>query len=483
MRPTIKNSNSSFMVGYRRQKYCLVFAVSVVAVGLVLYSYSRSKTSGAFKPLALIFASTRRQRIAGLQLVKDGNRLENHDFENSVRFNRMWLHNNCIGIWSQTGGIENIAELVEAWKNSHGANCRDLFMKFSDVYLVRSRHAPVVFPESFAPKVLKWLGGSIKLLEGARLQLITSIDNLYTQESTVFNPVRAKRPGAGGRATAETKKYLAELLKTTARECDFCRYQNYTAQDPFGRVESSYTVTVSNTFKVEKFHGLVLWKHHNPLDIKEHELLDAMETARLWFRQAHSWDKKYTVPHIYWDTLPRASASQIHPHFHVTLARDHYYAKWNRLHAAAKQYAADHKGENYFSALIKIHSALGLAVQFGSATVVAYLTPTASHEIMLISEKPSKDLYLLLFDCFTTFRDDMELYAISAGMVFPKLIPSADGSDLPAIIRIVYRGAAESMRADIDSLQLFGTVNVNVDPYMIIRHIRRSVERRRARVL
>ena len=29
---------------------------------------------------------------------------------------------------------------------------------------------------------------------------------------------------------------------------------------------------VSNTFKVEKFHSLVLWKHHNPLDIKEHEV-------------------------------------------------------------------------------------------------------------------------------------------------------------------------------------------------------------------
>ena len=40
----------------------------------------------------------------------------------------------------------------------------------------------------------------------ASFQLITSIDNLYTQESTVFNPVRAKRPGAGGGATAETKK-------------------------------------------------------------------------------------------------------------------------------------------------------------------------------------------------------------------------------------------------------------------------------------
>ena len=46
------------------------------------------------------------------------------------------------------------------------------------------------------------------------------------------------------------------------------------------------------------------------------------------FRMAHAWDKKYTIPHIYWDTLPRASASQVHPHFHVTLARDHYYGRW-----------------------------------------------------------------------------------------------------------------------------------------------------------
>ena len=30
--------------------------------------------------------------------------------------------------------------------------------------------------------------------------------------------------------------------------------------------------SVSNTFKVEKFHSLVLWKHHNPLAIEEHEV-------------------------------------------------------------------------------------------------------------------------------------------------------------------------------------------------------------------
>lgn len=111
------------------------------------------------------------------------------------------------------------------------------------------------------------------------------------------------------------------------------------------------------------------------------------------------------------------------------------------------------------------------------------MTPTASHEIVLLSEKPSRDLYLLFYACITALRDDMELYALSTGMVLPKLIPSPDGGDLPAIIRIVYRGAAESTRADIDSFQLFGTVNVNVDPYMTIRHIRKSVARQIERSL
>ena len=37
-------------------------------------------------------------------------------------------------------------------------------------------------------------------------QRITSVDNKYTQESTVFNLLRGKRPGAGGGANEETKK-------------------------------------------------------------------------------------------------------------------------------------------------------------------------------------------------------------------------------------------------------------------------------------
>lgn len=458
------------MVGHRRQKYFLCVGLTVVVLVVLYYFYSGS--SGRFGNLSVLSGNAETNLPAGVSFLTK--------YDNSVKFDHEWLKKNCLQSFSQTEEIGNIGKLVDAWKNAPRRDCRELYKTFSDIYLVQDRSAPLVIPDTFAPKVLKWLGGKQELLKEAALQPITSVENLYSQESTVFNPLRAKRPGAGGGATEETKKFLAELIQSSAKECDFCNYKINTAKDPFESVESKYSLSVSNTFKVEKFHSLIIWRRHDPLKVNEEELLDSMETAQKWFLRAHQNDEEYTIPHIYWDILPRASASQVHPHFHVTLARDHYYARWAHFHMAAMKYAADHNGENYFSALNRIHSALGLSVQHGNASVLAYVTPAASYEIYLFSKTPCKDLFQLLYYSIAALRDDMELYAMSAGMVFPKLGPLADESDLPTIIRLVYRGPAEARRADIDSLMLFGTVNVNVDPYVVIRSIKQSISKRRA---
>ena len=37
---------------------------------------------------------------------------------------QIWFNNNCIETSTQTEGIENIAVVIDAWKNSLGANCR-----------------------------------------------------------------------------------------------------------------------------------------------------------------------------------------------------------------------------------------------------------------------------------------------------------------------------------------------------------------------
>lgn len=463
--------HTSHMVGHRRQKYLLYIGlILIILVVLILYYFGANRE---LENLTVLGGSVSENLPAEISAIEP--------YDNSVKFDSQWLKKNCLQGFNVTEEVGNIGKLVDAWKNAPRRDCRDLFETFKDVYLVQDRSAPLVIPDTFAPKVLKWLGGKQELLKEATLQPITSVENLYTQESTVFNPLRAKRPGAGGGATEETKKYLAELIQSSAKECDFCTYKVNTAKDPFESVESKYSLSVSNTFKVEKFHSLIIWRRHNPLEINEEELLDAMETAQKWFHRAHQYDEQYTIPHIYLDILPRASASQVHPHFHVALARDHYYARWAHFQVSAMKYSANHDGENYFSTLNRIHSALGLSVQHGNASVIASVTPAAPYEIYLFSKTPCKDLFQLLYYSITALRDDMELYAMSAGMVFPKLGPLTDQSDLPAIIRLVYRGPAEARRADIDSLMLFGTVNVNVDPYTVIKSIKQSIAKRRTK--
>ena len=80
------------MVGYRRQKLCVIAAVVSLTVLVVLYLYSFRKTSDAFKPFtALILASTntRTHNVAGLQVVNENKRLQHQGYENSVPFDHV----------------------------------------------------------------------------------------------------------------------------------------------------------------------------------------------------------------------------------------------------------------------------------------------------------------------------------------------------------------------------------------------------------
>ena len=78
------------MVGYRRQKLCVIAAAVSLIVLVFLYLYSFRKTSDAFKPF-LIFASTstRTHNVAGLQVVNENKRLQYQGYENSVPFDHV----------------------------------------------------------------------------------------------------------------------------------------------------------------------------------------------------------------------------------------------------------------------------------------------------------------------------------------------------------------------------------------------------------
>ena len=74
-----------------------------------------------------------------------------------LRLNQNWIHLMRLNWNFQTFWVNRVHSLPPCSYKSFSCwfvlSFRDLYMKFSDIYIVRSRSAPVVIPETFAPKV------------------------------------------------------------------------------------------------------------------------------------------------------------------------------------------------------------------------------------------------------------------------------------------------------------------------------------------
>ncbi|XP_033101677.1 uncharacterized protein LOC117104888 [Anneissia japonica] len=349
---------------------------------------------------------------------------------------------------------------------------------FERIYDVKRRSGQIIVPDTFQTKLLKWLGNSEDLLREAKLQFVTIIYNKYTNEETIFNPLRSKRPGVNNEEDVQT--YLDELMQKSTKDCDFCAYQFKTAEDTFGRIESTHSGTAANAFKYNGYHSLIISKKHNIFEVNEEEFLDMMHTTMRWYMKVYETDKAYKYPQLMWDCLPKASASQIHTHAQASLSPDGYYGLMKHIRLSAIRYAKENGGNNYFTELLQVHNALGLATKFGNASAMAYLTPKNDNEVIIMSKTANLDFFRLLFYVIKAFTEDMKLYAWSLAMFLPKLEPwVAPGfDDIPALVRIVSRGPVNSPRSDISAMELFGASNVNIDPFNVIQYIENSVKKR-----
>lgn len=388
-----------------------------------------------------------------------------------------WINKHCFSDAMPTE-VDMLLASLDTWKSSKNLVCRKLYLNFVSIYQVREKKTDILISETFLVKVRGWLKGDEDLIANTKKQTLVFIDNLYTQESVVFNPVRSRRPGSGGKDSS--LEILNSIVSSTEKDCDFCKYKMYTATDSFGYLESNHSVIVSNTFKIDKYHGMILMRHHNPSQFTLEQFLDAMNLASKWYRKVSELSPDHKFRHIYWDAYPRASASQVHPHLHILLGNNAYYAKWNHLHLSALNYAREHEGSNYWSRMIEAHNSVGLAVKFGDAVAVAYLTPQKEFATFVISREPSLDFFRLIYFVYRAFIDDLKLYAYSSGFVFPKLDGNfKENNELPAVFSIVYRGSVGGKTSDISSFDLFGTPYVKMAPFKVISSIRSSVERRK----
>ena len=200
-----------------------------------------------------------------------------------------------------------------------------------------------------------WIEKSFGSVDAVTEQRIVKVTNRVTLEGTLFNGLRASRP-------LDTGVSLDLDREIAATEGDpFCRPEEGTPADVFGRVRGEHATTASNIAKYDGFHGVVVFDDHNPLHLTPEKVSDYVSVGLEWCRKALEADPEAKYPFLMWNCLWRAGGSIIHGHAQVTATRDAHYPKVERLRRAAAGYRSEH-GADYFGDLYRVHDALGLGV-------------------------------------------------------------------------------------------------------------------------
>lgn len=294
----------------------------------------------------------------------------------------------------------------------------------------------------------KIVNDSFGSLRKVKNQKIILINNNFTGEGSLFNDLRSLRP------KPKLKVNLRELKKKS--KCRFCNLDLYTPPDVFGRIKSKYCATASNIAKYDYFHGLVIFKEHNPLKIKRVWLKDYFETAEKWFKEVEKTDAKAKNHFLIWNCLWRSGASIIHGHMQLTASRMKY-GKIKRLEEISKNYKKKFNSD-YFSDLSKIHKSLNLLKEIKKTKIFFYLTPIKEKEIIVFSkEKRFANLSDLIYNIIQNyFRLGVQSFNLSLYKLRDYWI-----------VHIVDRGLLENRNSDIGAVELYGNSVIAFDPFKL----------------
>ncbi|GLC62276.1 hypothetical protein PLESTB_001865100 [Pleodorina starrii] len=360
-------------------------------------------------------------------------------------------------------------------------------------------------------------------MEPDNAQLVVSITNKATLEQAWYNEARTHKP--------QTFKADATALVDPTdggRKCDFCNWRTLTAEDAWGRFERRHAVTGSNLFKYgEPAHGLVLFKHHDPLAFSREQLDDFLGVSADWFAAAAAAHPDAAHPFFIWNCGPRAGASQFHGHGQLMLTTLAVPAQ-ARLTQQAEQHALAHPGTSLYHDLVHSHAAVGLArlVVRGAdrCWLLAHLAPQKDMEVVLLGSALTSPAFVAAlhaslralvdglgvqtFNCgilnvplgtqaaaeaanglvangFSELEAAPALEA--AGGLGPDREPAQQGSDgggaglelppldlswRPMMARVVSRGKITSPASDFGCLEVIGHASIgHTDPFLLIRMI------------
>nr|XP_045614370.1 uncharacterized protein LOC123768103 [Procambarus clarkii] len=451
----------------RRSQVVVGVAVTTVAAALLtVWSLSwctKPATSPYYQPSALRAQYTRWPA-----------------FTSTGKHSKEWYVEHCFGGKFSEDTEDVFFQAIPRWSRATDEDCVDVYQQFDTLFEVHHRYTPkLTFPPAFAERVKVWLGGDPTLLHRVHHQHIIHVFQPLTGEHCVYNPVRSKRPGPLVRV--DLHAWVDRQARKTRASCDFCNLKNMTASDILGRHPTKRTMRVSNIFKVERWHSLVVTRYqHHPLNFTLDTFIAFFQDALTYINQVTEMEEQYIYPNLAWDTLYEAGASQLHPHIHMMVTPDHYYGFYEHLRTAGQRYF-DATGRNYFTTLLEVHQALGLTVHYGTAVAIPTMAGKADMEVMFLSEAPNEDLYRLIFYTIAAYHDTYTQLCKGFSAAYPAegLSEAARVGRIPVIARLISRGECTSPKTDYSSYEIFQMVERYHDPWEVARAIRKAIKKHR----
>ncbi|MGH2492642.1 MAG: hypothetical protein ACRDF9_14185, partial [Candidatus Limnocylindria bacterium] len=163
------------------------------------------------------------------------------------------------------------------------------------------------------PEMHEWIRKLFGSVDAVREQRIVRVNNQVTLEGALFNELRALRP-----MEVKGGDEVRAMIASSAND-PFCRPETGTPADVFGRVEGKYGITASNVAKYDGFHGVLVFKDHDPLaSLDASAIRDHLVTARRWAERALEADPAARYYFLMWNCLWRAGGSIVHGHMQMT---------------------------------------------------------------------------------------------------------------------------------------------------------------------
>ena len=317
-----------------------------------------------------------------------------------------------------------------------------------------------------------WLVESFGSLDAVRTQTVVKVTNPVTMETTLFAPLRARRPVDGHSRGGD----LAAEIEST-RGDPFCHPETGTPAEPAGRIRGERVITGANAAMADAHHAVLVFDEHDPLAFDERLVADVLRTGRAWAERTRAADPAAVNYLLIWNCLWRAGGSIVHGHAQLLAGTGLHYARIERLRRDAGAYAERIAGGDLMEELIAVHRSLGLAIDAADGvTVLANLTPVKERELLVVGTAGMDETDAAFVDALgrtlVAYRDRIGVRSFNVAVCRPPL-GNADGWELiPPIARIVDRGDPFQRPSDIGAMELYATPIVGSDPYELIGALR-----------